>query len=110
MSPTARSLQELKRRGCTAAVVEKWVPGVRRRVDLFGCLDIVALEPGRQGVLGIQACVVGDQAKRVKKIGAEPRARIWLEASNRISVWGWAKRGPRGKRKTWTLTETPIPS
>lgn len=27
---------------------------------------------------------------------------------NRVAVWGWAKRGPRGKRKMWVLSETTV--
>jgi hypothetical protein len=40
--------------------------------------------------------------ERVRKILAEPRARVWLEAGNAILVVSWAKRGPRGRRKEWT--------
>lgn len=107
MSPTARSLAHLRKHGAIAAVVERFNPGARVRQDLFGFIDIVALEPTKQGVLAIQACVTGDQSKRLQKIREEPRALAWLAAGNRIAVYGWAKRGARGKRKLWTLSETP---
>lgn len=116
MTPTARSLDYLRKRGAIAEVVEKFIrvpprPGQPPRPfrrDLFGCLDIVALEPGTTGVLGVQACVTGDQSKRLEKIREEPKARVWLEAGNRIHVMGWAKRGGRGERKLWTPSITAV--
>ena len=110
MSPTARSLALLKSRGAIAAVVEKWNSFARIRVDLFGFLDIVALEPGKTGLLGVQACVTGDQSKRLAKIALNANVAPWLAAGNRVAVWGWSKKGPRGKRKTWQLSETTIPT
>ncbi len=108
MSPTARSLALLRKRGAVPGVVERWNPGARVRQDFLGFADIVAVEPGRVGSVAVQACVTGDQAKRLAKICAEARARTWLAAANRIVIHGWAKRGPRGKRKTWTLSETVV--
>jgi hypothetical protein len=108
VSPTARSLRLLRERGAIAQTVERWNPGARRRVDLFGVIDIVALEPGLQGVLGIQACTTGDQSKRLAKILSEPRALAWIGSGCRLAIWGWSKKGARGKRKQWTLSETVI--
>ena len=108
MSPTALTLRKLRADGCLAAVVEKWNPHARVRQDLFGFIDIVAVVPGGVGVLGVQACVTGDVMKRRAKCRAEPLAqnvRRWREAGNAFIIWGWAKRGPRGKRKAWTLRE-----
>lgn len=105
-SPTQRTLAECRKRGWTAAVVEKWNPHAMIRQDLFGCIDIVALcqFPDYQyATLGIQACAGGDSAKRVKKAMEEPRLVQWLMCNNRFAVWSWRKAGPRGKRKLWTL-------
>jgi hypothetical protein len=91
--------------------VERWNPGARVRQDFLGFADILAVEPDKPGVLAVQACATGDQAKRLTKIqsdGLAANVRAWLGAGNRIVVWGWAKRGPRGKRKTWTLSDTEI--
>lgn len=104
-SPTARSLDRCRKEGWLAAVVEKWIPQTRRRLDLFGFGDLVALD-GQPGCLMIQATSTGNAADRVAKIvgPCEENARAWLEAGNRIEVWGWAKRSrPGWKRKVWTL-------
>ena len=108
MSPTQRTLAMLRKDGWTAAVVERFNPHAKVRQDLFGFIDLVAVRPDHPGVLAVQACVTGDQSKRLAKIAEEPRARTWLAAGNPIQVIGWAKRGARGKRKTWTVSITPV--
>lgn len=32
---------------------------------------------------------------------AEPKLRQWLLADNGFEIWSWAKKGPRGRAKTW---------
>lgn len=106
MSPTARSLAQLRQEGWTPDVVERFIAGARIRRDFLNFADIIAVREDFRGALAIQACVTGDQATRLAKIHAEPRAQIWLAAGNEIQVWGWALRGARGARKRWTLTRT----
>ena len=101
MSPTQRTLQECKRRGYTAQVVERRIPRSFITLDLFGVIDIVALTP--DGILGIQATSGANHRSRVAKSLDEPRMHSWLAAGGLFAVWSWAKRGARGKRKTWTL-------
>lgn len=113
MSPTARSLAFARLRGYVGGVVEVWNAHARVRQDFLGFADLLFVVPGELGVLAIQACVTGDQAKRLAKIQSDdlaPKVTAWLAAGNRIAVWGWAKRGARGKRKTWTLSETFVPA
>ena len=105
-SPTQRSLAECRKRGWVAQVVEKWNPHAKVRQDLFGCIDIVAITP--QGILGIQACAGASHAARAAKMRAEPRALSWLNSGAFLSVWSWAKKGPRGAVKHWTLREEVI--
>lgn len=59
--------------------------------------------------LGIQACSDGrtgangrgsDLAARRDKILAEPRARAWVEAGNRLEIWAWGSRVV-GKGRRW---------
>lgn len=117
-TPTARSLAECRKRGWLAGVVERRLPKQFVTVDLFGFIDIVALD-GRPGVLAIQATADSskagygsDVARRVAKITTEraDNARAWLAAGNRIEVWGWGKKGAAGTRKLWTLRVVPVES
>lgn len=108
-SPTSRSLEECRKRGWLAHVVEKWIPHTRRRLDAFGFGDVLVMD-GRPGSLLIQATSTPNMAARVTKIREEcaEAARAWLAAGNRIEVWGWAKRGKAGERKRWTLRTVEI--
>lgn len=108
-SPTQRSLAECKKRGWPAYVVEKWIPGARIRKDAFGFGDVLVLD-GRPGSMLIQATVTGAVATREKKIRNDcaEMAKAWTDAGNRIEIWGWAKRGPVGKRKLWTLKTVEV--
>lgn len=96
-----------KKLGWTAQVVEKWIPQARRRVDLFGCIDMIVLD-GQQGPIGVQACAGSSHAARMKKALAEPRLQTWLNSGARFEVWSWAKQGKRGKRKVWTCRREPV--
>ena len=100
MTPTSRTLRHMRDDGWIAEVVEKWVPMARIRRDLFGCIDIVAVKAGER-ICGIQATSGSNVNARIKKSLAEPRLKTWLEAGGRFAVMGWAKKGPRGGRKTW---------
>lgn len=102
MTPTQRSLAFVRKMGWDAAVVERWNPHARIRQDLFGCVDILCLLPNRGGVTGIQTTSGDNVSARCQKIAAEPRMVRWVRAGNGLYVHGWAKRGPRGKRKLWT--------
>lgn len=105
-SPTARTLEECRKRGWVAQVVERTIGRTFIKQDLFGCIDIVALTKpddgllGVRGTVGIQATSGSNHAARRDKILAEPRMLSWLEAGNRLELWTWAK---RGKTKRWTL-------
>lgn len=109
--PTQRTMKELKSMGFTSAIVEHFNPWVRRRQDLFGFADILAVREG-VGVLLIQTTSEsGNHAARRTKIIAEPRAAACLAAGARIEIWSWSKRckdGVRGARKLWTLRREEV--
>ncbi len=103
MSPTQRTLARLRKDGWMAAVVEKWNPHARIRQDLFGFIDIVAV---KDGTLAIQATSIPNmRAREAKCLDEKLHDKVlrWKLAGNRFEVWGWALRGPRGKRKVYTL-------
>lgn len=108
MSPTQRSLKELRARGYTAQVVERWNSFAKIRQDLFGIVDLVAIKSDMNGVLGIQATSTGNMGARIQKAQANETLNIWKQAGNRFVVWGWALRGERGKRKKYELREVEL--
>jgi hypothetical protein len=107
-SPTQRSLQHCRKNGWIAGVVEKWNQYARIRQDLFGCIDMIVIDDLEQGPLAVQATSGSGHAARRKKSIAEPRLKLWLESPARFEIWSWSKKGPKGKRKLWTLRREPI--
>lgn len=104
-SPTARTLEFLRQCAYTVQVVERFNSFSKKRIDLYGVIDICAIRHDQKGVWGIQATSTSNIPARIKKSLEEPRLKIWLEAGNRFSCFGWAKRGKRGEVKKWTLKQ-----
>lgn len=102
MSPTQRALADCKKLGWIVQVVEHWNAFARRRVDLFGIIDLIALDGGA-GPLAIQVTASGSHSARRQKALGEPRLVAWLRSGARFEVWSYGKKGARGKRKLWTL-------
>lgn len=100
-SPTQRSLARLRADGYLADVVEKWIPVVKRRRDLFGFIDILAIRDNE--VVGVQATSGSNVAARIAKIAEHENVGAVRKAGIRIVVHGWAKRGRR-----WQCREVDI--
>ncbi len=90
MSPTARSLKHLRDSGCVPQVVEYWNSFSRKRVDLFGIIDIVALSPDGE-TIGVQATSLSNVSARVRKIGDSPVLGALRKCGWRLYVHGWGK-------------------
>jgi len=101
MSPTARSLDALRKAGYRAAVVERYNAFSRMRVDLFGIFDIVAIGQGR--ILFVQTTTAGNMAsRRTKMLGADNGAILAELAAVPgavVELHGWVKRGRRWECK-----------
>jgi len=94
-SPTQRTIRALKDQGRVCGIVERYNAHVGPhgiRQDLFGIIDIIALDPER-GVVGIQSCG-SDFAAHERKI-LEERAQEsvdWLSTPGaKLELWGWRK-------------------
>lgn len=106
-SPTSRTLEHLRSEGWQCAVVEKWIAAIRKRQDVWGFIDIIAVKPGHP-IKAVQVTSGSNVAARLAKIEEEPRRLPWLAAGGTIEVHGWRKVGPRGKRKRWEVRIVPV--
>ena len=108
-----RSKNLLEKEGYHVWIVEYWhaFAGIRR--DLYNMCDLTALRADVNGITGIQCCGEDIQG-HIQKILAgwsntetgkiyppNPFIRDWLSARNNFFIYGWVKRGARGKRKLW---------
>jgi hypothetical protein len=98
-SPTALTLDHLRRHGFTVDIAERWVPRANIRRDLFGLFDLVALDSREPGIVGVQVTTVGHMADRLRKIQARPELALWLRCGGRAWVVGWKKQGGRWRVK-----------
>jgi len=89
-SPTSRSLELLRKSGFLAQVVEKWNPHARIRQDLFGVIDVLAIDDDK--TLGVQATTMSGRSSRLRKIQKSKEAVAWLRMdSRRLELWCWRK-------------------
>lgn len=94
MSPTQRTLAEMRSRGYLCGVVEKWNPHARIRQDLYGFIDVLCVRDGE--VVGVQATSLSGVSSRIKKIAEHENVGPVRKAGIRILVHGWGK-GSNGR-------------
>jgi hypothetical protein len=97
-SPTARSLDLMRRRGYIADVAEKWIEATKRRRDLFGFCDVVALRIDE--VVFVQSTTDSNVAARLTKIREHKNFERVRRSGVTIVVHGWKR-----KQGTWLCRE-----
>lgn len=101
-SPTSRTLEELRKRGFPLVqVVEKWIPQARKRQDLYGIIDVLAVSDDE--IVGVQATSGSNVSSRIKKIAESDALPILIKCGIRVFVHGWAK-----KKGRWVLREVEL--
>lgn len=108
MTPSARSTRHLRELGYFVATVEQRIPHTFITRDAFGWADLLAVHPQR-GIALVQVTSGSHLANRISKARtvAGPLT-AWLLAGGKLLAHGWAKRGPRGAAKVWTLREVAL--
>lgn len=99
MTPTQRSLKHLRESGYRAEVVERFNSFTKRRHDLFGIADIIAIRESE--VTLVQTTIGSNVAARVKKIAESDAVPDIRKAGIGIIVHGWRK----SSRNRWVLRE-----
>jgi hypothetical protein len=102
MSPTQRTLKHLRKTYPLVQVVEKWIPQARRRVDLFGIIDVVAVSETE--IVGVQATSGSNVSSRIAKINDSAALPILRKAGFRVLVHGWRRNAAR----KWVLREVDV--
>jgi hypothetical protein len=105
MTPTSRTLALLRRSGYAAAVVERWIPKIERRADLWHFADVLAVHPLQRDFLLVQCTSISNVASRLAKARQQPELAAWLLAGGRFEVHGW--RGRDVKRVEVVAAELP---
>jgi len=100
-SPTQLSLKELRKTCQAVQVVEVWNSFTRTRKDLFGFIDILALEG--ETTIAIQSTSWTNVSSRAKKIAESPLVGAVRDAGWKILIHGWRKNTKTNRYELKTL-------
>ena len=95
MSPVQRTLKYLRDHGYTAEKTEHFNFYAKKRQDLFGFIDVLAVKD--EHLLALQVSDGAHHAGHTSAIKALPVARQLVFHMD-VEIWSWSKRGRRGKR------------
>jgi hypothetical protein len=95
-----RTKAKLKKHGITHGVVERWIQRARKRIDLFGIIDLIALD---NGIVGIQVTGTDFSSHKIKIMEEKKENTLeWLSNTGRLECWGWRKlKKVKGKKATY---------
>jgi len=94
MTPSQRTVAHLRKLGYQTANVEHYNYFTKRKHDLFGCIDILAI--GNNETLAVQVTSKSNMSARIKKIEASEALPEMLRSGWRVIVHGWWK-GTNGR-------------
>ena len=89
ITPTQRSLKYLREQGYSVWIVEHWNHFARKRQDLFGCIDLLAIGHGH--TLAVQTTSRDNTSTRCKKIVENDYYSEMIRSGWKIHVHGWGK-------------------
>lgn len=93
-----RCKSDLEASGYVVAKAEHWNAFARRKVDLFGVFDFVAVSPSE--IAGVQVTSRGNMAARRKKLINSEVYKPWLKAGGSILLIGYDKKKGKYRSKT----------
>jgi hypothetical protein len=99
---TSKTLDYLRKEGYHPGIVERFIPKVMIRRDLYNIIDIIAM--GNGSILGVQSTGANGRSAHRKTILNAPESVAWLRSGGGLWLVTWAKllkkRG--GKQRVWT--------
>lgn len=94
MTPSQRTIKHLKDQGYMVANVEHFNYFTKRKHDLWGCIDILAIGNGE--TLAVQVTSKSNMSARIRKIEDSDALPEMLRSGWRVIVHGWWK-GTNGR-------------
>lgn len=89
VTPSQRSVKYLRDNGYMVANVESYNAFTRRRHDLYGCIDLLAIGNGE--TLAVQVTSKGNMKARIDKVSESDALPEMLRSGWRVLVHGWWK-------------------
>ena len=94
MTLTLRTTKHLRQQGYMVATVETYNYFTKRKHDLFGCIDLLAIGNGE--TLAIQVTSKSNMSSRIHKIEDSEALPEMLRSGWRVLVHGWFRK-PNGR-------------
>lgn len=101
MSLTARSAAVLRERGYIVATVEHYNSFTKRKHDLYGCIDLLAIGHGE--TVAIQVTSKSNTSTRRHKIEEAEAYPEMIRSGWRVVIHGWFK-----EKNRWQLKEIEL--
>jgi hypothetical protein len=101
MTLTGRSTALLREQGYIVATVEHYNSFTKRKHDLFGCIDLLAIGNGE--TVAIQVTSKGHLSERRHKVEEAEAYPEMLRSGWRIVLHGWYK-----EKNRWQLKEVEL--
>lgn len=101
MTLTGRSTALLRERGYIVATVEHYNAFTKRKHDLFGCIDLLAIGNGE--TVAVQVTSKGHLSERRHKIEEAEAYPEMLRSGWKVVLHGWYKKANR-----WQLKEVEL--
>jgi len=101
MTLTGRSTALLRERGYIVATVEHYNAFTKRKHDLFGCIDLLAIGNGE--TVAVQVTSKGHLSERRHKIEEAEAYPEMLRSGWKVVLHGWYKEANR-----WQLKEVEL--
>lgn len=99
MTPTQRTLEELRKRVEHVAIVEKWNSFCNIRQDLFGFADLISFDREDVHLWQVTAEAVAARVAKIKELDV---AKHWADTSTAarrsLFVVGWRTLKPKGAK------------
>ena len=77
--------------GYVVATTEHWNAFAKKRNDLFGMFDLLAIHTGDQTIVGVQITSKSNISSRIKKLRCNPVYLDWLKCRGSVLVLVWYK-------------------
>ena len=96
-----RSMELLRKDGFLVGNAEYWSQYAGKTIDLFGFIDLVALDIENNKIIAVQV-TKGKLPEHIEKIRGIKASAAWLACGGEIVIHHWRELGPSGQ-KDWVL-------
>lgn len=106
VSLSVKSKDYLVKNGYTVEKTEHYNYFTKRRTDLLGIADLIALDG--KDILLVQVTSRGNILARSKKAKNEVKLRLWMAAGGKFEIHGWDKYKSRWRLKRVNIDNKEI--